>query len=113
MIKKLILIFVLMVCIQTLTKAETYSCSYKWNDEIRTTVDKRTGNTFTTIRESGLNNEWDDVIELNDRIILIDSIDSVFMKVFWKEKKTFSMVGLSSHSNKKIAVIDGTCRVLE
>ena len=52
------------------------------------------------------------MIELRDRIILIDSLETVFMKILWKDTKTFTMVGLDNDS-KHTAIIDGTCRVIK
>mgnify|MGYP001249365610 CR=1 FL=1 len=65
--------------------SETYVCSYKWGDEIRMNPqEKRTGSTFTSVYEDGSAYEYKNVIEYEDRIILVDSINSVFFKVIWK-----------------------------
>ena len=46
--------------------------------------EKRTGSTFTSIYEDGSVYKYKNVIEYEDRIILVDSISSVFFKVIWK-----------------------------
>ena len=94
--------------------SETYVCSYKWGDEIRMNPqEKRTGSTFTSIYEDGSEYEYKNLIEYEDRIILVDSINTVFFKVIWKNKKTFSMVGLNSDDSKNTAIINGKCTVTE
>ena len=108
-----IAVLVLIFSFQSLTKAETYSCTYKWNDEIRTSVEKRTGSTFTSIYEDGHKAKYQEMIETKDRIILIDNLETVFMKVIWKKEKTFSMIGLSSNKKKHTAIIDGKCRIIK
>ena len=57
--------------------------------------------------------EYQEVIEKKDRIILIDSLESVFMKVIWKDKKKFTMVGFNSDHSKTTNITHGTCRVIE
>ena len=42
------------------------------------------------------------MIELRDRIILIDSLETVFMKILWKDTKTFTMVGLDNDQNIRL-----------
>jgi len=106
-------VLVLILNLQSWSKAETYSCSYKWNDEIRTTVEKRTGSTFTSIYKDGYKAKYQEVIESKDKIILIDNLESVFMKVIWKDKKKFSMVGLNSDHSKTTNIIHGECRIIE
>ena len=108
-----IAVLVLIFSLQSWTKAETYSCNYKWNDEIRTSVDKRTGSTFTTIYENGSEAKYLEMIETKDRIILIDNLETVFMKVIWKKEKKFSMIGLSSNDENHTNIIDGKCRVIK
>ena len=110
--KKFFLILIITFSFQGLVKAETWSCSYKWKDEIRTTVEERKGNNFFTVIEDGKKYKHDKMIELKDRIILIDSIETAFMKVLWKETKTFTMVGLNSDPNENTAIVNGTCRVI-
>ena len=110
---RLLLILILTFSFQSWTKAETYSCNYKWNGEIRTSVEKRTGSTFTSIYEDGSEAKYQEMIETKDRIILIDNLETVFMKVFWKKEKTFSMIGLSSNTKNHTSIIDGKCRVIK
>ena len=83
--KKFFLVFTLAFIFQSYVKAETWSCSYKWKGEIRTTIEKRTGNTFSTVYEDGKEFKSQKMIELRDRIILIDSLETVFMKILWKD----------------------------
>ena len=106
-------VLILIFSLQSLTKAETYSCTYKWNDEIRTSVDKRTGSTFTSIYEDGFEAKYQEKIETKDKIILIDNLETVFMKVIWKKEKKFSMIGLSSNDKNHTDIIDGKCRVIK
>ena len=108
-----IIVLVLIFNLQSWTKAETYSCSYKWEDEIRTSVEQRTGNTFSTIYEDGRKSAYQEMIETKDRIILIDNLITVLMKVIWKDKKTFTMVGLNSDNSRNTNIIYGECRVIE
>ena len=105
-------VLILMFSFQSWANAETYSCNYQWNDEIRTSVEKRSGSTFVTIYEDGDTSKWQEIIEKEDRIILIDSLSTVFMKVIWKDEKKFTMIGLSSDSSKTTNIIHGKCRVL-
>ena len=112
-VKRLLFIIILTFNFQSWAKAEIYSCNYKWNDEIRTTVAKRTGSSFTTIYESGEEFKYHEMIEKKDRIILIDSLDSVFMTVIWKDEKKFTMVGFNSEHSKTTEIIHGNCRVIE
>ena len=108
-----IAVLVLIFSLQSWSKAETYSCSYKWNDEIRTSVEKRTGSTFTSIYKDGRKAKYQELIESKDKIILIDNLESVFMKVIWKDEKKFSMVGLNSDHSKTTNIIHGECRIIE
>ena len=48
--KRLLFILILTFSFQSWTNAETYSCSYKWNDEIRTTVAKRNNNKVKKVK---------------------------------------------------------------
>jgi len=111
--KKLLIMMILIFSFQSWSKAETYSCSYKWGDEIRTSVDERTGSTFTSIYKDGFEAPYQEMIESDDRIILIDNLKTVFLKVIWKDEKKFSMIGLSSDPKKHTNIIDGKCRVIE
>ena len=108
-----IAVLVLIFSFQSWIKAETYSCNYQWNDEIRSSVERRSGSTFTSIYEDGNKSTWQEVIEKKDRIILIDSLNSVFMKVIWKDEKKFTMVGLNSDHSKTTNIIHGICRVIK
>ena len=92
--------------------SETYICNYKWGDEIRMSPkEKRTGSTFTSIYEDGSKYKWEDVIETNDRIILINSLDKVYMKVIWKDKRIFSMIGIDVSEKEHTEIINGKCAV--
>ena len=94
--------------------SETYSCSYKWEDEIRTSIIKRTGtSSFKSVYDDGFEAEYPEVIETKDTIILIDNLGTVFMEVIWKDKKRFSMVGLDPDPNKTTSIIDGNCRIIK
>ncbi len=93
--------------------SETYICSYKWGDEIRMSPkEKRTGSTFTAIYEDGSKYKWKDVVETNDRIILIDPLpNTVYMKVIWKDKRIYSMIGIDVSEKKHTEIINGKCTV--
>tara|TARA_X000000368_G_scaffold399700_1_gene370922 strand:+ start:442 stop:792 length:351 start_codon:yes stop_codon:yes gene_type:complete len=93
--------------------SEVYICSYKWGDEIRMSPkEKRTGSTFTAIYEDGSRYKWKDVVETKDRIILIDPLpETVYMKVIWKESKTYSMVGINYSQKKHTKILNGKCTV--
>tara|TARA_B100001057_G_scaffold442961_1_gene478707 strand:+ start:450 stop:758 length:309 start_codon:yes stop_codon:yes gene_type:complete len=98
-VKKFILILFFTFTFTTISKAETWSCIYNFNNESRTMEITRTSSKqFSTIDDGKIIKSKIDIIkETKDYIHLYTDFNSVpmaFVRVLDKNKKTFVMVGL-------------------
>ena len=97
----------------SISKAETWSCSYLYNGEANIKVMERKGDSFTQIFKVG-----DEEVQLEDNIIFEDEElihlhfnagFGYYATVLNKEENSFSMVGLDGVADTDI--ITGKCKI--
>ena len=106
--KILIIIFILF---SPSVFAETWSCTYEFDNETKQSIVKRSGNAFFSVYEDFTSPIGYDIIKENDQFIhlymKIPNDVYVYIMLLDKNKKNFLMVGLDYQNST--AIIDGPC----
>ena len=93
--------------------AETWSCTYEFNNKTEQSIVKRSENTFLQVYEDFTSPIGYDIIKENDQFIhlymKIPNDVYVYIMLLDKNKKAFLMVGLDYQNSTEI--IEGPCIV--
>ena len=95
--------------------AETWSCTYEFNNKTEQSIVKRSENTFLQVYEDFTSPIGYDIIKENDQFIhlylKIPNDVYAYIMLLDKNKKAFLMVGLEYQNSTEI--IEGPCIVFE
>ena len=111
--KTLLTLFVLLFSSSVV--AETWSCTYEWNNEMLQKTLVRKNDSFYDVYEFNgdvdISNSGDIIIKENSNFIHlynnIDGFDTAYLTILDKSKKVFVMVGLEY--NNSTDIIEGNC----